>query len=101
MQQERELLAIEKNGAIATWNKNKDKILKTLRDNGKKYGHLGGIPSGKYIFTNDKEAKKVLKSETIPSGWRRGRLPLSDSTKEKIGKSCKGKGRPKKKLIYI
>tara|TARA_R110000796_G_scaffold20964_8_gene62011 strand:+ start:41 stop:568 length:528 start_codon:yes stop_codon:yes gene_type:complete len=86
-----------KNGAIANWNKNKDEILKTLRDNGKKYGHLGGIPGGKYIWiTNDKEAKKVLKSETIPNGWRRGRLPLSDSTKEKIGMSCKGKAKASK-----
>ena len=89
-----------KNGAIVNWNKNKDKILKTLRDNGSKYGHLGGIPHDKFIWiTNDKEVKKVLKSETIPNGWRRGRLPLSDSTKEKISKSCKGKGRPKNNNI--
>lgn len=80
-----------KNGAVANWKKNKDLILKTLHENGKKYGHLGGAPKNKWIWiNNDKEAKKVLKSDEIPFGWKRGRLPLSNETKEKLRESCKG-----------
>jgi hypothetical protein len=80
-----------KNGAIANWEKNKDLILKTLHENGKKYGHLGGPCKDKWIWINNgKEAKKVLKSDTIQIGWNRGRLPLSNETKEKLRKSCKG-----------
>jgi len=80
-----------KNGAIANWEKNKDLILKTLYENGKMYGHLGGAPKDKWIWiNNNKEAKKVLKSDAIPFGWKRGRLPLSNETKEKLKESCKG-----------
>jgi hypothetical protein len=78
------------NGAIANWEKNKDKLLEVLRENGKKYGHLGG-PKRDWIWIhNEKENKKILASEEIPKGWQLGRLPMSDETKRKIKSSCAG-----------
>ena len=78
------------NGAIANWEKNRDKLLKTLRENGKKYGHLGG-PKRDWIWIhNGKENKKILASDKIPEGWEKGRLPMSLETKEKIKASCTG-----------
>lgn len=65
-----------RNGAIANWNKNKDKITEVLRANAKRNSELGigGHESGKWIWiTNGIESKKHLKSEYIPKGWKRGR----------------------------
>ena len=62
-------------GAKESWIRNKDKMIQVLRDNAKKYGHLGGIPGGKYIWIHNKrESKKFLKTEPIPKGWFKGRF---------------------------
>jgi len=82
-----------KNGAIVNWNKNKEQIIKTLSENGKKYGHLGGIPADKWIWINNgKEEIKVLKDDEIPEGWQAGRIKMSKETKEKIKRTFIEKG---------
>ena len=63
-----------KEGGLAAWKKHKDKITETLRENGKKYGHLGGVPVGKYMWVTDgDDNKKLLIEDGIPLGWKRGR----------------------------
>ena len=80
-----------KNGGIINWEKNKDKILQLLRENGKKYGHLGGA-KGDWIWINDEnEEMKILKDDSIPEGWNRGRLEMNSLTRQKIKNSTVGK----------
>jgi hypothetical protein len=81
-----------KNGGIANWNKNREQIIKTLRENGK-YGHLGGTPEDKWIWINNTEQEiKVLKDCEIPEGWQTGRIKMSGETKEKIRRTCIERG---------
>lgn len=80
-----------KNGAIANWEKNKDKILQVLRENGRKYGHLGGAKRDWIWINNEKEELKILKEEQVPIGWNIGRLPMSELTRQKIKNSTVGK----------
>jgi len=47
---------------------------------------------GKMWITDGVEQKLIHRSETIPAGWRKGRVPPSEETRRKI--SEKGKGRP-------
>lgn len=80
-----------KNGGIVNWEKNKDKILQLLKENGKKYGHLGGA-KGDWIWINDEnEEMKILKDDSIPDGWNRGRLKMNSLTRQKIKNSTAGK----------
>lgn len=80
-----------KNGGIVNWEKNKDKILQLLKENGKKYGHLGGA-KGDWIWINDEnEEMKILKDDSIPDGWNRGRLEMNSLTRQKIKNSTVGK----------
>lgn len=71
--------AVSALGHAAAWKKHKKQITKTLQENGKLYGHLGGMPAGKYIWINNgKESKKQLKTATIEPGWVRGRHSRSN-----------------------
>ena len=80
-------------GGHANWKKNKEQVIKTLRENGRKYGHLGGIPGDKWIWiTNSKEEIKFLKNDEIPEGWKNGRLNQSEEIKEKIRRTCIERG---------
>jgi len=63
-------------GAKANYEKNKDKIIATLRENAKRGAELGlgGYEKDKWIWiTNGEESKKALKAEQLSDGWRRGR----------------------------
>jgi hypothetical protein len=77
------------NGAKANWEKNREKIIITLRENGK-YGHLGGAKRDWVWINNGIEAKKILADEIIPEGWKLGRLPMQEESKKKMRQSCKG-----------
>lgn len=46
---------------------------------------------GKMWITDGIEQKLIHRSDTIPTGWRRGRLPHSQETKDKISKLNKGR----------
>ena len=65
-----------KMGAKACYEKHKEKIVTTLRENARRGAELGlgGHEPGKWIWiTNGQESKKALKAEQLPDGWRRGR----------------------------
>jgi len=65
-----------KMGAAAAYEKHKETIIATLRENARRGAELGlgGHEPGKWIWiTNGQESKKVLKVEQLPDGWRRGR----------------------------
>lgn len=81
------------NGGHSNWKKNKEQVIKTLRENGNKYGHLGGTPSDKWMWINNgKKEIKFLKDGEIPEGWKSGRLNKSEETKEKIKRTCIERG---------
>ena len=46
---------------------------------------------GKMWVTNGVEQKLICRDETIPEGWRRGRVPHSAETRRKIGDGQKGR----------
>ena len=80
-------------GAKANWEKNREKITVVLRENGKKYGHLGGAKRDWVWINNGDEAKKILADDEVPEGWFLGRLPMDDETRDKLKKSCTGKNK--------
>jgi hypothetical protein len=78
------------NGAKVNWEKNKEKILLVLRENGAKYGHLGGAKRD-WIWINDgANEMKILSDDSIPEGWHRGRMEMKKESRDKIKESCKG-----------
>jgi hypothetical protein len=77
-------------GAKVNWEKNKEKILTTLRENGFKYGHLGGAKGDWIWINNGVDEKKILRDELIPDEWRKGRKPMKQESRDKIKESCKG-----------
>lgn len=86
------------NGGYANWEKNKKKVSETLANNAKMYGHLGGKKSKDSIwYHNIKEGVeiKLKANEEIPIGYEKGRLPMSDETKQKLSKSTLGKTKSK------
>lgn len=98
-----------RNAAKSNWEKNREKLTEVLRENSQKYGHLGGQPSGKYIWiTNGKENLKVSKDDEIPEGWSEGRIKLwktGYSTKKKDKVTCphcgKSGGKPVMKRFHF
>ena len=98
-----------RNAAKINWEKNRDKLLEVVRENGRKYGHLGGQPVGKYIWITDgKENKRIDKCDEIPEGWSEGRTKLwktGYSTKKKEKVTCphcsKSGGKPAMKRFHF
>jgi hypothetical protein len=78
-------------GGYSNWEKNSEKLSNVLKENGTKYGHLGGAKSKDSVWINNGIKTKKIKNEEIPDGWVLGRLPMSKSQKEKISKSNKGR----------
>ncbi len=67
--------------------------------NNKRYGWLKRRLSlatsknriGRVAITNGENVRFVTSDSTIPEGWKRGRLPMSLTSKEKLSKAKKGK----------
>jgi hypothetical protein len=82
-----------RNGALANWKKNREKLTEVLRENPKKYGHLGGMPENKWMWINNSKDEKLILIECgIPDGWKPGMLNMSQEIKDKISKTCKERG---------
>lgn len=81
------------NGGYANWKKNKEQVIKTLRENGRKYGHLGGMPSNKWKWVNNGHEQILIPNDNkIPEGFQPGMLNKSEETKEKIRRTCIERG---------
>jgi hypothetical protein len=81
-------------GGYANWEKNYEKLSIILKENGIKYGHLGGVKSKDSLWINNGIETRKIKNGEIPDGWVLGRLPMGDDQKEKISKSSKGIKKP-------